>query len=177
MILVLETETYTISHWRQMYVYLFTLAWCLVDVNVVVFNKKITFTKSTMLQDVLQSFQAHLASVAVHFSKSSMLSWHTVPGKQHRRVTSSRWPDMLQSIGAQTPQRLPAVDYGVGRTAEWNREWGQLDKDRPANYTQVMYTCSGAPILKLTLSVLKHAEVTIALQWSTADWNSALPLL
>lgn len=65
---------------------------------------------------------------------------------------------------ARKHQRLPAVDYGVGRMAESNSERGQLDKDRPANYTQVTYTCSGAPILKLTLSVVKHAEVTITLQ-------------
>lgn len=71
---------------------------------------------------------------------------------------------MLQSIGAQTPQGLPAVDYGVGRKAERNSERGQLDKERPANYTQVKYTCSGAPILKLSLSVIKHIDVTILLQ-------------
>lgn len=80
---------------------------------------------------------------------------------------------MLQSIGAQTPQGLPAVDYGVGREAERNSERGQLDKERPANYTQVKYTCSGAPILKLSLSVIiKHIDVTILLQ----RFNSRLEL-
>lgn len=84
---------------------------------------------------------------------------------------------MLQSIGAQTPQGLPAVDYGVGRKAERNSEQGQLDKERPANYTQVKYTCSGAPILKLSLSVIKHIDVTYCYSDSTADWNSALHLI
>ena len=91
---------------------------------------------------------------------SSRLSIFIVPsnsGKQHRRVTISRWPGMLHSIGAQTPQGLPAVDYGVGREAEWSSERGQLDEERHANYTQVKYTCSRAQILKLTL---KQAKVT-----------------
>lgn len=66
---------------------------------------------------------------------------------------------MLRSIGAQTPQGLPAVDYGVGSEAEWSSEWGQLDKERPANYTQVKYTCCGAPVLKLTLPVMEQAGV------------------
>lgn len=93
--------------------------------------------------------------------------------KQHWRVTISRWPGMVWSIGAQTLQELPAVDYGVGREVESSSEQGQLDKARPVNYTQVKYTRSGAPILKLTLSVIKHAEVTTVLQGMTTDWNSA----
>lgn len=78
---------------------------------------------------------------------------------------------MLQIIGAQTPQGLPAVDYRVGTKAEWNGERGQFDKERPANYTQVKYACSRAPILKLTLSIIKYADVTMIhcrLEFSTA---------
>lgn len=68
---------------------------------------------------------------------------------------------------------LPAADYRVGGKAEWNSERGLLDKERPANYTQVKYTCSGAAVLKLTLSIVKCAHVTIGLQWFITDWNFA----
>lgn len=54
---------------------------------------------------------------------------------------------------------LPAVDYRVGRAAEWKRAQSQPDKERPDNYTQVKYTGSGAALLKLT--PLKHAEVSV----------------
>lgn len=79
--------------------------------------------------------------------------------KQHWRVTISRWPGCVaEHWRANTLQGLPAVDYRVGRTAEWNRAQSQLDKERPDNYTQVKYTGSGAPLLKLTP---KHAEVSV----------------
>lgn len=61
----------------------------------------------------------------------------------------------------------------IGLVVQLN-ETGSEAKQRPANYTQVIYTCSAAPILKLTLSVIRHSAVTIAPQWFTADWNSAL---
>lgn len=79
--------------------------------------------------------------------------------KHHWRVTISRWPGCVaEHWRANTLQGLPAVDYRVGRTAEWNRAQSQLDKERPDNYTQVKYTGSGAPLLKLTP---KHAEVSV----------------
>lgn len=118
--------------------------------------------------------QANLFQLTPYLSISKVI--HVIltrrARKQHRRVTISRWPGMLRSIGAQTPQGLPAVDYGVGSEAEWNSEWSQLDKERPANYAQVKYTCCRAPILKLTLSVIRQAEVTTVLQWFTPDWNA-----
>lgn len=71
------------------------------------------------------------------FPKSYMLPWHTAR-KQHRRVTISRWPGCAaQQWRANTLWGLPAVDYGVGRKAEWNEEQSQPDKERPDNYVQV----------------------------------------
>lgn len=66
-----------------------------------------------------------------------------------------------KSLASKTPQGLPAVDYGVGTKTELNGERGQFDKERPANYAQVNYSCSGALILKLTLSIIKSADVTM----------------
>lgn len=81
---------------------------------------------------------------------------------------------MLQSTSAVTPQGLPAFDYRVERQDRWNCSRGQPDKERPANYVQVKYTCSLAPILKLTLLVIKYADVTIEPQWFRTDRNSEL---
>lgn len=76
-----------------------------------------------------------------------------------------------EALVRKTPRGLPAADYGVGGEAEWNSEHGQLGKDRPANYTQVKYTCSGASASKI--NALGYADVTKGLRWLRVDWNLA----
>lgn len=66
---------------------------------------------------------------------------------------------------------------GFVEKADWNCEWIQLDKERPANYTQVKYIRHSAMILKLSLSLVEQAKVTMLLPWFTADWNPALNLM
>lgn len=81
--------------------------------------------------------------------------------KQHRRVTI---PACCEALARKHCKGLPAVDYGFGRGMNENSERSQPDKERPVNYTQVKYTCYRAQILKLMLSVMELAEVTMVLQ-------------